>query len=133
MYSRLSLDSKEAGDPLVKSRPARSRTRAARRPAASHLERLEARTLLTVTIGGITIPGIPPGFKMPAFTNGLDLGSITSYLSPNPADYWWLQNTGQTLTNPTSGPATGTRVGRPIPRPGAPEGLDAALRSARRT
>src|SRR4029079_17466108 len=54
------------------------------------------------------IPGIPQGYKLPAFTNGLDLSSLTTYFSPDENDYWWLKNTGQTLSNPSSGPATGT-------------------------
>ena len=78
------------------------------------LEHLESRNLLSFSFGGITIPSIPglptglPSITLPSFTNQFNLGSLTSYLNPPASDDWWLKNTGQTLSNPTSGPATGT-------------------------
>jgi len=78
-----------------------------RQPYAAILEKLEPRNLLSFSFGGISIPSLP-SLALPAFTNGLTLTSLTSFTDPNPADSWWLKNTGQTLTNPLSGPATGT-------------------------
>ncbi len=90
------------------------------RPRGFQFEQLESRTLLSLTIGGITIPGIPsipglpsiPGIpsltNFPAITNEINLSSLKTFTSPNPNDYWWLSNTGQTLTSHPSGPATGT-------------------------
>lgn len=76
------------------------------------LEQLESRTLLSFTIGGITIPTIPginlSGLTLPTVTNQFNLGNLSSLSNPPASDKWWLNNTGQTLSNPTSGPATGT-------------------------
>lgn len=75
-------------------------------------ENLESRVLLSsVSIGGFNIPGLP---SLPTLTNlpfsnlPIGLNNLNGFLNPNPSDYWWLQNTGQTLSNPIEGPATGT-------------------------
>ena len=79
------------------------------------LEPLETRVLLSTSVLGAAfsipgLPSIPSGLtNFPAFTNiPLDLGSLDTFLNPNPSDYWWLQNTGQTLSVNPMGPATGT-------------------------
>jgi hypothetical protein len=83
-----------------------------RRAAVSPLvEYLESRALLSVS-PLFSIPGLP-GLgvlkNFPAITNiPIDLGSLSSYLTLNPSDQWWLDNTGQTLSNNPEGPATGT-------------------------
>jgi hypothetical protein len=98
----------------VKPVPRRSKSQKIR---AQQLENLESRTLFSFSIGSITIPGVPniPGLStiptlanLPITNTPINLGSLTGYLSPDPNDYWWLKNTGQTLSNPISGPATGT-------------------------
>jgi len=84
----------------------------ARRHSPALVEDLESRVLLSgLPLGGIGIPGLP---SLPSLNNlpinnlPLGLGNLTGYLNPNPSDFWWLKNTGQTLSNPTEGPATGT-------------------------
>jgi subtilisin family serine protease len=75
------------------------------------VEPLESRTLLSSVLGGI--PGLSDilnslgGIKLPSFTNGL-LGAVNAVATPDTNDYWWLNNTGQTLSQHPSGPATGT-------------------------
>jgi hypothetical protein len=73
------------------------------------VENLESRVLLSgISLGGITIPGLPSLNNLPITNLPLGLGNLTGYLNPNPNDFWWLSNTGQTLSNPVEGPATGT-------------------------
>ncbi len=77
------------------------------------LDGLEPRVLLTsISIGGISIP-IPGLPNLPSLTSfpidnlPIGLNTLSSLTNPNSNDYWWLNNTGQTLDDAFEGPATG--------------------------